>query len=1662
PPPGALRRLVTVGEELPADVCARWRRRFPEVPILNSYGPTECSDGVAHAALRSAGQIHNGRVPIGGPAPNTRLHVLDDELRPVPVGVPGELHIAGAGVARGYLSDPGRTACSFVPDPHSTRPGGRMYRTGDRVRRRADGWLEYLGRSDNQVKIRGQRVELDEVAALLRALPGVRDAAAAVHVDHAGRTRLVGYLVGATDIATARADAAAALPGHLLPSAYVPLEELPRTAHGKLDRAALPPPEQRGGTQDRAPRTAPERLLAELCADVLGVDRVGVGDNFFALGGDSISAIALSARCRSAGLDIAPHEIFQRKTVEALAATAPANSGSPARPAPPPRTSLMAAEAQRLRADYPDLCDVLPLSPLQEGFLYHALYQDSRADVYRIQVTADISGPLDPAALREAARALLNRHPNLRAGFVPHGLRHPVQVVPATAEPAWRDLQLPPLTDEERAARLRQLAREEFRRTFDVTRPPLLRCALAQISPQRHRLIVTSHHILFDGWSIPVLAQELLALCEKRDLGAPTTSYRDYLGWLAGQDRDAALAAWRGALDGLEHPTRLTQAATPEAAVFPETHTVELPERLTERLGALARAQGLTLNTVLQCCWAVLLGSLTGRRDVVFGATVAVRPTEIPDVDTLVGMCVNTVPVRIRLDPAESWLRLLARAQAEQAALTPYQFLDLAAIQQLAPAVGELFDTLLVLENIPFPDGAPQAPNGLRVDAVQVDSATHYPLCLSVFPGARLRLRLDYRPDAFSQGDAASIAERFSRLLRSLAGAPRQRIDQVTVLRPAERRRLLLENNDTAVETSELTASRLFERQAAATPDAAAVVSQDTTLTYRQLNARANRLARLLAERGAGPERVVAVGLPRSVETIVALLAVLKAGAAHLGLDLAAPIARARAILDDARPVLAVTDSTTADRLPDGPVPSVVLDQPDVVAALDGHPGGDLLDPELRAPVRGDNPGYVVYTSGSTGGPKGVVMPVRGLVNLLCWHTSSFRGGAGTRTAQFLSIGFDFAVEEILQALLAGKTLVTPPERTRRDFPELVDWIDCAKINELFAPTPVLDALLATAADRGSDLDSLTDLVQGGEQFRVSAELRAFCRKRRQRRAHNLYGPSETHVVSMATLPEEVDRWPEAAPIGLPVWNTTMYVVDSMLRPVPPGVAGELYVGGAQLARGYLNAPARTAERFVPDPFGPAGGRLYRTGDLVRWNSDCQLEFLGRVDDQVKVRGHRVEPGEVAGVLAQHPSVASAVVIPRENPAGDVDLVAYVVPAAGAPVEPHALRRHLRQRLPDYLTPAAFVALEELPLTPNGKVDRRALPRPADAARPVGRQPATRREAMLRRLYAEVLGAEAGVDDNFFDLGGNSLSATRLIGRVRAEFGLDLAIRTLMESPTPAELARRLGAAGDDFAPLLPLKPSGAGPPLFCVHPAAGLSWGYTALVGHMAAEHPLYGLQAPALNRRRRLCATMAEAAEDYVTRIRRAQPVGPYRLLGWSFGGVLAHEIAVRLQAAGQRVCSLLVLDSPWRLPAGELPDDQHVFTRLLLTAGHPRAELPSRPLSAAEAAAMLRDKDRPFTERRLLRIAEVYRNHVRLAQEFTPGTYRGRMVYFLATRGRTDPDRQAADWSRFATGDTDYHEVDCEHQQMMSPGPISRIGPIVASELRRSGPDPEWEEP
>ncbi|MFE7853265.1 amino acid adenylation domain-containing protein [Streptomyces sp. NPDC057403] len=1020
---------------------------------------------------------------------------------------------------------------------------------------------------------------------------------------------------------------------------------------------------------------------------------------------------------------------------------------------------------------YGRLVEVWPQAPGQSGIQFQAALADGSFDVYHMQFVLHLSGHVDPARMRAAGQALLERYPNLRSAFVTTADGEPVQVVAEHVTLPWRHLDVSGLTEAEQNAALDQALADDRADQLDPARPPLLRLAVLTCGPEQTKLILTAHHTLFDGWSSPLVITDLVRLYAEADDLPPVRSYGEYLAWLSRQDREASAARWKSELEGFDEPTRIA-ADLPVTGEASSLGRVEVPLSIDKgrELAKRAAELGVTLNTLLQGAWAILLSKLTGQHDVVFGAAVNGRPANLPGSDEMVGLFINSLPTRALCRPELSIGDVITDLQNRQVTLLDHHYYGLADIQRAA-GLPALFDTIVVFENYPVDrEGIVDANTsaGFTIDAIRPFAGSHYPLTLNS-SDPYLRLSLDYQTNIFDRAAAEVIATRLVRVLEQVLEDPKAPVGAVEVLAGEERDRLVRRINDTAHPVAESTLPDAFEKQAARTPDALALAGEHEKLTYGEFNRRANRLAHWLIEQGAGPEVLVAVRIPRSVELMVAIYAVVKAGAAYVPIDPDLPEDRVRRVLDSAQPLLVLDEAL-----------------PDTAAYPESDPER-VLSP--------DNAAYAIFTSGSTGAPKGVPVAHRAIMNRLTWGLDHFDVGVEDRVLLSTTASFDVSVPELFAPLQVGAAVVIARPDGRRDPAYLADLVRREKVTGADFVPSLLEAFVAEPA--AAECTSLRWIEVAGEAFPAALAER-FVTLLPQCTANNLYGPTEAAVEVTA---HQYVPGSGRLPIGTPVWNTQVYVLDSALRPVPAGVTGELYLAGDQLARGYLGQSALTSNRFVACPFGAPGARMYRTGDVVRWSQDGQVEYLGRADFQVKIRGFRIELGEIEQTLTAHRDVDSAVAVVREDRADDQRLVAYVVPGDGvadpAALDLAALTALAREHLPEYMVPSAIVPLAALPRTPSGKLDRNALPAPERTEAAAGRGPRNHNEEVLCRLFAELLAVEeVGIDVDFFDNGGHSLLATRLVGRIRNELGVDVKVTTVFRHPTVAELAARIEKSG--------------------------------------------------------------------------------------------------------------------------------------------------------------------------------------------------------------------------------------------------------------------------
>ena len=1423
-----VRRLLSGGDVVSPAHVRRVLEANPGLTFVNGYGPTEVTTYTTCHVVRSPEEV-GATVPIGRPIARTVVHLLDAALRPVAEDEEGELCAGGAGVARGYQGRPALTAERFVPDPFSGTPGARLYRTGDLARRNLDGTLEFLGRLDQQVKIRGFRVEPGEVEAALASHPLVRQAAVVAREDRGGR-RLVGYVVAANgtapDTQSLRAHLRATLPEHMLPAAFVFLDALPVNPNGKVDRRALPAPEgeRAGGGRDHAsPRTPAEELLAAIWAEVLGVERLGVHDDVFALGAHSLASMRVASRVREMlRVELPLAAFFEHRTVAELARAAEAHTGS--------------------AGGFPPVLPRAGDGPVPPSFQQESVWflqeLEPAGRSYHFQATLGFRGPLEVAVLERALGEIVRRHELLRTTF-PGVEGSPVQRVHAPWPVHLPVVDFTAFSEAERDGAIATWMEAQLEIPFALASLPLIRWALLKRADDHHVLVQVEHHVVHDGWTLHLLLGELVALYrafaagEASPLPELEVQYADYAAWQRRwMESDAARAQldfWRGRLAGgapvLELPADRRRPAMPSfRGAAPRFH---LPQALYERLRAVGHTRGATLFMTMLAAFEAVLARWSGEEDLRVGTGMACRRQR--QVERLIGMFVNMVVVRTDASGDPTFGELLARVR--RATLDAYAHQDVpfdSVVGAVRPerALGHnpLFQTAFNFHDSAFPDLSIPGLE-LELEVALPNGSAKFDLNVIVIPHAEQRLRRgggdggmtvvwEYAADLFDPATAERMFAHFRRMLEAVADDPEVRVSTVPLLDAEERSRVVEAWNHTAAPYPPLSVAALFGEVARRTPDAPALVGAGgVRVRYGELEARANRLARVLRRRGVGVETRVGVCVERGVDQVTALLAILKAGGAYVPLDPAYPPERLAYMARDSAVRLVLAQPELADRVPRGAAEVVPLG-----AALAEAAGEDAG--ELESGAGPDTLAYVLYTSGSTGQPKGVMAPHRAVVRLV--RNSGFLDfSPGQVFLGFAPVAFDASTLELWGPLLNGGALALhPPEPPSLE--ELGDFIRAQGVTTAWLTAGLFHQMVEMDP---AVFGGVRQLLAGGDVVSPH-DVRRVLEANPGLVVVNGYGPTEGTTFTCCHAMRAADEVGDPVPLGRPIGNTRVYVLDARGEPVPVGVPGELCAGGDGVARGYQGRPAATAERFVPDPFsGVPGARLYRTGDRVRWRAEAAsaevrecgsaldsregqrtpalphsrtavVEFLGRLDTQVKIRGFRIEPGEVEAALARHPGVRAAVVVPREDRAGDRRLVAYVTADGEAPSAAE-LRTHLRALLPAHLVPAAFVALDEFPLTANGKVDRRALPAP-DAPVPAEASlaPRTGDEAKLAAIWAEVLGLDqVGVHDDFFALGGHSLRVTQIVARVRKEMGADLPLRAVFEAPTVAALAERVAAA---------------------------------------------------------------------------------------------------------------------------------------------------------------------------------------------------------------------------------------------------------------------------
>jgi amino acid adenylation domain-containing protein len=1396
--------ILCGGEALPRELAAQLLQYGPR--LWNMYGPTETTIWSATGAITDP-----ERISIGRPIDNTQIYLLDAHLMPVPFGTVGELFIGGEGLARGYLGRPDLTAERFVPDPFSSQPGKRLYRTGDLARWLGDGKLECLGRIDHQIKLRGYRIELGEIEALLEKHPAIRESVVVVREDRPDDKRLVAYVVARNEVIPTAAELRQYLqskvPEYMLPAQFMALPALPLTPNGKVDRRALPAPGEdmiTTGDELFSPRTPMEEILLRCWQEIFKRQKIGVHDNFFALGGHSLLATQLVSRLRVLlQIDLPLRSIFEAPTIGQLATGIARLQQNGGRPVP----SIIPASREQ----------VLPLSFAQQRLWFLDQMEPGSA-AYNLPIVLHLGGSLRVDSLEDTIRQLVQRHESLRTTFqIQEETLSAVQVIAPESTLQVKHVDLRALAQPERESAARRLIQEEALAPFNLACGPLLRVSLLHLAEQEHVLLLTLHHTISDGWSNGILLQELIALYNAQVEGRPVVlpdlpiQYADFAlwqrSWLQGEVLEAQLEYWKQQLSGskpLDLPTDHPRAATAIARAVHQNFSC--PPILSERLNALCQREGVTLFMALLAVFQVLLARYSGQDDICVGSAVANRTQ--PETEGVIGFFANTLVFRTGLAGNPTFRELLKRVR--EVTLAAYTHQDLPfekLVEELQPErslnQNPFFQVGLILQNQAIAQSLPSMA-GLEIQAPSArEGVTLFDLQIFFAETPEgLQGTLVYNATLFEAPTMERMLAHFQKLLEEVTREPGQRIHDIELLSGEELHRVLVEWNETQLAPPVPRCfHECFAEQVAEAPDAIAVVFEHEWLTYGELDRRSNQLAHYLQSLGVGPECLVGLCMERSSEVLIALLAILKAGGAFVPLDPAYPLERLHYMLEMTRARVIITQQHLKEHLR--------FFDTHVLCLQDSWPAISTRSAEApQSAVVPDNAAYVIFTSGSTGRPKGVLVSHRGIANLSLGQTEQF--GAVRREGhvlQFASLSFDASVFEIMLALLLGSTLHMARQETLLPGPDLLHLLEEQAITTIVMPPSVLAAL----AEEG--LPHLQTIIAAGEA--CSPEL--VKRWAPGRRFFNGYGPTETTIAATAAECHPAEK----LTIGRPLVNTHVYLLDQYLQPVPQGLPGELYVDNPWgLARGYLHRPDLTAERFIPHPFSTRpGARLYKTGDLGRYLPDGQIEFLGRVDLQVKIHGFRIELGEIESVLDQHPAVQECVVLAYKDASGGDALAAYVVLREQVTSSKQELRTYLREHLPHYMLPTAILGLDAFPLSPNGKLDRGALPSPLDEEdEPRENEPLrTPVEEVLAGLWREMLGRTyVGPESNFFTSGGHSLLATQLMARIRAFFRVNLSLRTLFDAPTLDAFAQKVEEAlrSRQFSQLPPLVPISRSQPL--------------------------------------------------------------------------------------------------------------------------------------------------------------------------------------------------------------------------------------------------------
>ncbi|MEH1869179.1 MAG: amino acid adenylation domain-containing protein [Nostoc sp.] len=1638
--PCSLHEVITAGEQLRiTEAIAHLFRQLPNCTLHNHYGPSE-THVVTAFTLANSPTDWSVLPPIGRPIANSQIYLLDSQLQLVPIGMPGEIYIGGIGIARGYLNRLDLTDARFIPNPFGRSSPAeeegsrgaeilpnlqspRLYKTGDLARYLPDGNIEYLGRIDNQVKIRGFRIELGEIEAALAQHPNIRETVVTTRVDHSENQRLVAYIIPYPEQTPSthelRYFLKQKLPEYMLPSAFVLLDTLPLTPSGKIDRRALPAPDKSAlslSTNFVPPQNPTEEVLASIWTTVLHLEQVGIHDNFFELGGDSLLSTQVISRIRQTlQIEIPFQLLFENQTIATLAEAMLTATHSRS------VDHSRSGNAQNQTIVQIVNRESAPLSFAQRGVWFLEQLEPNNS-TYIVSNAHRLTGKLNLGVLQQSLDAIVVHHEALRTNFISSVDGVPLQVIGTPRSVELKEIKV---TQDQ----VQFFLNQEVQHPFNLETDLMLRATLLQIDEQEHILLLVMHHIASDGWSIGILWQQLAAVYEAFLSGKPSPlttlpiQYADFAvwqhQWLSGEILSGQINYWKTQLAGantlLELPT--DRPRPPVQTHQGVVQSLMLPQTLSASLKELSHQEGVTLFMTLLAAFGTILHRYTGQEDILIGSPIAGRNQV--ETEGLIGFFVNTLAIRANLSGNPSFRQLLS--QVREVTLGAYSHQELPfekLVEELHPernlSHSPLFQVMFAFQNTPsqlcdFP--------GLTITPVEVHSGgAKFDLTLELKDTSEgIKGGIEYNTDLFDATTIARMLGHFQTLLAGIVANPEQHISDLPLLTAAEQHQLLVEWNNSQTDYPNNTCiHQLFESLAEKTPDAIAVIFENQQLTYQQLNHRANQLGHYLRTLGVKPEVLVGICVERSLNLIVGLLGILKAGGAYVPLDPSYPAERLAFILEDTQVSVLLTQKSLVEKLPGNKSHIVCLDTDwkTLNCQSESNPTLDTTPENLA---------YVMYTSGSTGKPKGVCTIHRGVVRLVKGIDYAKLDSEET-FLQLAPISFDASTFEIWGSLLNGGRLVIFPAYTP-SLQQLGQAIQHYQVTTLWLTA----GLFHLVVDKGLEyLKPLRQLLAGGDILSVS-HVQRFSQVLGECQLINGYGPTENTTFTCCYQIPQTAKLSNSVPIGRPIANTQVYILDSQLQAVPIGVPGELYISGDGLARGYLNRPEITDEKFIPNPFNNSkGDRLYKTGDLARYLSDGNIEFLGRLDNQVKIRGFRIELGEIEDAIAQYSGVQQTIVVVKEDGPNDKRLVAYIVPHLEQTPTKDELRCFLKEKLPDYMVPSAYVFLDTLPLTPNGKIDRRALPVP-DSTRLDSENtylaPRDQLEFQLIKIWEKVLGIQPiGVRDNFFSLGGHSLLAVRLFTQIEKAFQKNLPLTTLFESPTVEQLANILRSqqALSLWYSLVPIQPGGSRPPLFGIHNIY-----FKNLSRYLGLSQPIYALRygMGELTARTLSLPKIEDLAAHYILEMRSLQPEGPYFLMGLSFGGVVAYEMAQQLVAQGQQIGLLALFDTYIENTTKSLPLYKSLYNLLQLS--------PRKFLRQA--------KDEVKRRFHRLRYGIQYLPHIHtdepsilVLKAYTPKTYSGRVLLFKAMDEFSlipsfDPPELG--WSKFVDG-MEIHEVHGSH--------------------------------